>query len=320
MHGDGAHRVVDLHNGIKEVDRDGEDQAGGNADDGGAHGRDGVAPGGDGHQASQSGVESHADIGLLIAQPGVEHGDAGGHSGGQVGVDEDQTGGDQGLIAIHGHGGAAVEAEPAEPQDEHAQSAQGQVVADDGAGVAVLVILADAGTQEGGADGGAHTAHHMDRGGTGEIMEAQLAQPAAAPDPVAGDGIDESGDAEGVDAVGDELGALRHGAGDDGGSRGAEHGLEDQEREQGHARGKHVGIVAQNKGVEAADDGAGTAEHEAEAQNPVGGGTDAEVHQVFHQDVAGVLGTGEARLAHGETGLHKEDQGRAQQDPYGVDS
>ena len=43
------------------------------------------------------------------------------------------------------------------------------------------------------------------------------------------------------------------------------------------------------------------------------------LEEVFHQDIAGVLGPGEARLAHGEARLHQEDQGRSQQDPNGVD-
>ncbi len=42
-------------------------------------------------------------------------------------------------------------------------------------------------------------------------------------------------------------------------------------------------------------------------------GADAEVHQVFHQDIAGVFGPGEAGLAHGEARLHEKDQHCAQQ-------
>ena len=44
-------------------------------------------------------------------------------------------------------GRAAVETEPAEPQDEDAQRTGSQVVAGDGVGVAVLVVLADAGAK-----------------------------------------------------------------------------------------------------------------------------------------------------------------------------
>ena len=61
-------------------------------------------------------------------------------------------------------------------------------------GLAVLVILANAGPQNLGADQSAQAAHHMHRGGAGEIVEAQLRQPAAAPDPVAGNGVDNQRD------------------------------------------------------------------------------------------------------------------------------
>ena len=95
------------------------------------------------------------------------------------------------LIGVHAHGGSAVEAEPAEPQDEHAQRGEGQVVAQDGPGLAVLAVLADAGPKDLGADQRADAADHVHGSGTGEVVEAQLSQPAAAPDPVAGDGVDE---------------------------------------------------------------------------------------------------------------------------------
>jgi len=41
----------------------------------------------------------------------------------------------------------------------------------------------------------------------------------------------------------------------------------------------------------------------------------AKVHQVFHQDVAGVLGPGKAALHHGKAALHEEDQHGANQKP-----
>ena len=76
--------------------------------------------------------------------------------------------------------------------------------------LAVLAVFADAGTEHPGTQAGGNTAHKVDRRGTGEIMEAQLSQPAAAPDPVAGNGIDDQADGGGVAAVGAELGALSH--------------------------------------------------------------------------------------------------------------
>ena len=42
----------------------------------------------------------------------------------------------------------------------------------------------------------------------------------------------------------------------------------------------------------------------------------AEIHQVFHNNVACVLSPGEAGLYHGETALHKKHQNRTDQKPY----
>ena len=136
-------------------------------------------------------------------------------------------------------------------------------------------------------------------------MEAQLTEPAAAPDPVAGDGVDQQGNGGGVDAVCAELGALCHGTGDDGGGGGAEHGLENGVGPQGNAGGKDVAVVLHNHGVKPAEQAGACTEHDAEAHQPEAGGADAEVHHVFHQDVAGVLCPGKAGLAQSESGLHE---------------
>ena len=42
---------------------------------------------------------------------------------------------------------------------------------------------------------------------------------------------------------------------------------------------------------------------------------DTEIHQVFHYNVACVLGSSEAGLHHGETALHKKYQDRPDQKP-----
>ena len=186
-------------------------------------------------------------------------------------------------------------------------------------GLAVLVILANAGPQDFGADQSAQAAHHVHRGGTGEIVEAQLRKPAAAPNPVAGNGVDDQGDGRRVDTVSGELGALRHGAGDDGGRGGAEHRLENGIGPQGHPRRENVAVIAHNQRVNGAKQGGAAAEHNAEAHQPEAGRADAEVHQVLHQDVACVFRTGKARLTQGETRLHEEHQGSAHQHPNCVD-
>ena len=78
-------------------------------------------------------------------------------------------------------------------------------------------------------------------------------------------------------------------------------------------------LVALDERIKTADQGTGAAEHQAEADDPVARGADAEVHHVFHQDVARVLGTGKAGFTQGKTRLHEVDQERTYQRPTGVD-
>ena len=141
-------------------------------------------------------------------------------------------------------------------------------------------------------------------------MEAQLCQPAAAPDPMAADRVDDGRNQHGVNAVGRKLGALGHGAGHDGRSGRAEDGLENERCPAAVAAGREQ--------VNAADQCARAAEHQAKAENPENRRAQRKVHQVFHNDVARILCTGKAGLYHGKTGLHKEDQRCTQQNPADI--
>ena len=296
--------VIHLGDIVEELDAQHHQEAGHKADEKCAEGRNGVTSGGDGHQTGQRTVQGHGDIGLAVTQPGEDHGHTGGHRSGQVGVEADQTGHGHGSVGGQAQGRAAVEAEPAEPQDEHAQGTGCQVVAGDGVGLAVLVVLADAGAQHPGTQQGDDAAHVVHGCGTGKVMEAHALQPAAAPHPVAADGVDHQRDRSRVNAVSLEVGALGHGAGHDGGCRGAEHGLEHDVHPQGDIQ-TQMAVIALNEGIEAADQCAGAAEHQAKADDPVARGADAEVHHILHQNITGVLGTGETGLAQSESGLHE---------------
>ena len=74
----------------------------------------------------------------------------------------------------------------------------------------------------------------------------------------------------------------------------AEHGLEhrvDPDRQRTEV------IAAADERVKPADECAGTGEHDAETDDPVTGCTDAKIHHVFHQDIAGVFSAGQACFA-----------------------
>ena len=176
-------------------------------------------------------------------------------------------------------GGGAVEAVPAEPEDEAPQRAHGQGVPGDGVDLDAAVlfpgVLTDPGAQHPRADKGSQSAHHVDHRGAGEVHIAELDQPAlAVPDPPGLDGVDHRADDAGVHAVGQEFGALRHGAGDDGGRCGAEHQLEKEVRPvEGIEVRKHLILRHADQAEEIV-----LTVHDAVAQQDEDHRSDAEIH------------------------------------------
>ena len=315
VHGNSADRVIDLDNIIKKFNGEDAEHTGNDADDGSAERINHIAACGNGNQTGQGTVKGKGNIRLAVTYPAGDQRSNGSQRSGQVGIEADQTSGNHGVIACHCHGGATVEPEPAEPQDKHAQGHGGQVVAGDCAGLAILAVLTNTGAKHPGAQAGGNAANKVNCGGTGKIMEAQLCQPAAAPDPVAGDGVNDQADSGRVAAVSAELGTLCHGAGNNGCCRCTEHGLEHGINPKGHALRQDGAVVTAHKGGKAADERAGTCKHDAEADQPEARCADAEVHHVFHQDVAGVLCTGQASFAQSKACLHKVHQECRNQHP-----
>jgi hypothetical protein len=120
--------------------------------------------------------------------------------------------GDRSQIGIYGdHGdaqvggaqrGAGVEAHPAEKQNEGAGDHVDDVVRGEDADFSVRAHICRARSQNNGQRHGAETADGVDHGGSGEIdvavaeiqRRADLREPAAAPGPAAGDGIENRAD------------------------------------------------------------------------------------------------------------------------------
>ena len=122
-------------------------------------------------------------------------------------------------------------------------------------------------------------------------------------------------DGGGVAAVGAELRALGHRAGDDGRGSGAEHSLEhrvDPDRQRAEV------IAAADERIKPADERTGTGKHDAEADEPVARRTDTKIHHILHQNIAGIFCTGQAGLAQGKARLHEEHQKRRNQCPCNV--
>ena len=138
-------------------------------------------------------------------------------------------------------------------------------------------------------------------------MEAHLRQPAAAPDPMAGDRIDDQADDAGIETIGRKFCAFRHGARNDRRSRCTEDRLENQIRVKRHAFRQDGRVIAAGQEIKPADEFARPGKHNAEADQPEDGCADTEIHQVFHDDIPGVFGACEAGFDHGKTCLHEED-------------
>ena len=220
-----AYGVINVELIVQQPHAENHQQAGSRADHDGAEAVGHVASGGNAHQTGQRSIQAHGNIWLAILDPGKNHANHRCHRRRHRGGEENRA------QLLNGGSGRAVEAIPAQPQDEYAQAAQRQVVpgesihADDLA-FPIRGELANARAQHLGADQGGNAANHVDGAGAGKVMEAQLCQPAAAPDPMRLNGVDQRGNDCGIDAVGEELGTLGHGAGHDGGGGGTEHQIE----------------------------------------------------------------------------------------------
>ena len=151
----------------------------------------------------------------------------------------------------------------------------------------------------------------MDHAGAGKINEIQPGQPAAAPNPSCLDRIHEQADDGGIHAIGGELRTLRHSARYNGGCRGAEDELKDK---SGPVKAFKV---PEHAPLRFADEAKRTVRphHQPVAEQEEHHRPDAEIHQVFHNDVPRVLRPGKAGFHHSKAALHKKHENRADQKP-----
>ena len=319
MSGDGADRVIDLHLLIDEFDRIDDRDTSDEADPEGAGDRNNIRACGDGYKTSEAAVQCHGDIRLAVFHPGEKHGGDSTGSSRHVRGDHDAADGEDRIIARHGNGGAAIKTEPAHPQDEHAEAGKRDGMTGDRIDAAVLIVLANSRSKQRGTDQSADAADHVYTGGTGEVMEAKLGEPAAAPDPVSGDRIDQERNDHGINAVRGEFRAFCHRARDDRRRSRTEDGLEeeiDQRRIACIAR-----VIVSDEEIRRTDDTADIgAEHEPEAQDPENDGAQRKVHEILHDDVACILRSREPCLHHRKPRLHEEDQDSPQQCPGRIHS
>ena len=141
-------------------------------------------------------------------------------------------------------------------------------------------------------------------------MKANLCKPAAAPDPVRLNRINQRRNHTGVNAVAQKLCPLRHCPGNDRRRGRAEHQIKYEVRPVKTLVGRkdvEPGLADQPDHV--------LTQQKTKADQDKHHRADAEIHQVLHNDVSRILRPGKSCLDHRKSGLHPEHQRSADQKP-----
>ena len=206
-------------------DAEDDDHAGDEADQERRPRRDERARRGDRDEGGDRAVEHHRDVRLLDHQPRGDERSEHARRRGDVGVQRD-VGEEAEAAEVDRQGRARVEAEPAEPEDDHAERRVGHVVTGNRVRLAVGVELADPRAEQQRPGERREGALVVDDGRSGEVLHALREQPAVGrPDPVRDDRVDQ-GERQAEDDVDVELRPLGHRAPDDRERHAAEHDLE----------------------------------------------------------------------------------------------
>ena len=314
--GEGADRVVDLHL-LDEVGHQNDEDTAGDADGERANRRHEGATGRDADEAGERAVQRIAQVPLAGASVHKEHRRQTAGRRAQRRVEHDQA--DQVTVTDRAQGRAGVETVPAEPQDHRAEGS-----------VTHVMRLGRAAENASGArpkhdrtDEGDHAAHRVDNRAAGEVVEAQRAEPAAAPDPVNDNGVDENGDEGAIDQVADKIGALGHRAGGNGAGRGREGELEEEHRQRRDIEcakrlAHHVHAGHEQRSAEQA--AVARPERDTETNHPPHNSREASVDEVFEQRIHGCCLPDHAGFQQRKPGLHEEDQEPGEQHPGGIDT
>ena len=177
-----------------------------------------------------------------------------------------------------------------------------------------LVYLPIRAPQHPSTDQRGQAAYHMDDRGAGKVHISELHQPAlAVPDPPCLNGVDHGTDDSGVNTVGYKFGPLGHGTGYNGSCGGTEYELEEKVGPVEIIKiGKHLVFWHADQAEEIV-----LTIHNTIPQQDKYHGANAKIHQIFHNDIAGIFSPGETRLHHSKSTLHEKDQNCTHQIPYG---
>src|SRR5918994_257744 len=218
---------------------------------------------------------------------------------------------------------AWVEAEPAEPEDQHAERDERHVVARNRVRPSVGVELADPRPEQQRPGQRGERSLVVDDRRAGEVLHPHGKQPAVrVPDPVRDDRVDDRED-DAEREVDPELRPLRHRAPDNRERDRGEYDLEEVRGAGGNRSepGKRLGadreqLIRRGSEPRSADEPVpAVPERDSEADEVVNERRYSEHQHVLRRDVPGVLHPRQARLEERETSLHEHDQNGRDDDP-----
>ena len=324
MNRNGTDHIVDFqlveqrHHNHGDDTTDGTDQKRGED-------RRGQRFGGDGNQTGKCAVQHHGQVDL--AEHHLRGDDRGDHPGrgGSIGVHEDPA--DIGGIihAAKRQLRAAVEPEPAQPQDKGAKRCQRQVRTGHRLHPAIGAILAKARPQHNGTGKGGKTTGGVNQRRAREIREPTLVQPAGTPLPRCFDRVDEGRQDDREDHERPQLHTFRQGPRDDRSCGGAEHQLEEEvrtcciaildiagtDRLDGFGREELADDVRHRPGIARI--------HQVIADNPEHESGNGEKRDVLEQLRGDVLRAHQTGFQHGKACGHPHDQEAANQEEKGIE-
>jgi hypothetical protein len=214
-------------------------------------------------------------------------------------------------------GRASVEAEPADPEDDHAKADQRHRVTRDRPRLAVGVVFALTWAEQQQRRQRPDSSGQMDDRGAGEVhhrLAADVGEQAPAPDRVRDQRVDHGAEDGGVDHVGAELDPLQGRAPDDRQRDRAEGEPVEHQHRVGTGHVERF-FALTDRLIEVEEEAAGAEEIVAApfgdpvADRPPGNRADRQVDEHLGYARPGVLLSGEADLEEHEPSLHQEDQG-----------
>ena len=218
-------------------------------------------------------------------------------------------------LGVDGELRAAVEAKPTEPEDEHAERGEREVVRGHRLDRAIRHVLANARADDQGACQGHASADTVNDRAPGEVDEAHFREPAAAPDPVTDHRVDDDGRDRGEEEEGQQPSALGDRARHDraGGRR------EDELKEEKYiGRQVRLGSPVVREEAREPHEGVAFAEHHAVAHQIEDDRRNRDYTEVLHQHHHRIFPAAEPALDESEARVHEENECGANENPQCV--